>query len=58
VAIEREARLAWPQHPIVTAERREAKRRYRLRKEIREREAAQLAAERDDDDAGDAGIAA
>jgi hypothetical protein len=35
----------------VAAERREEKRRYRLRKEIREREAAKLAAERDD--AGD-----
>jgi hypothetical protein len=36
-----------PVHPLVAAERREAKRRYRLRKEIREREAAQLAAARD-----------
>jgi hypothetical protein len=41
-----------PQHPVVAAERREEKRRYRLRKEIREREAAQPAAERNDD-AGD-----
>ena len=30
-----------PQHPKVAAERREAKRRYRLRREMREREAAQ-----------------
>ena len=37
-----------PQHPLVAAERREEKRRYRLRKEAREREAAKLAAERDD----------
>jgi hypothetical protein len=37
-----------PVHPLVAAERREEKRRYRLRKEMREREAAQLAAERDD----------
>jgi hypothetical protein len=37
-----------PQHPVVAAERREEKQRYRLRKELREREAAQLAAERDD----------
>jgi hypothetical protein len=37
-----------PQHPIVAAQKREEKRRYRLRKEIREREAAQRAAERDD----------
>jgi hypothetical protein len=37
-----------PQCSVVTAERREEKRRYRLRKEIREREAAQPAAERDD----------
>ena len=36
-----------PQHPVVAAERREEKQRYRLRKKIREREAAQLAAERD-----------
>jgi hypothetical protein len=34
-----------PQHPIVAAERREAKRRYRLRSEMREREAV-LAKER------------
>jgi hypothetical protein len=41
-----------PQHPVVAAQKREEKRRYRLRKEIREREAAQFAAERniDDDD--------
>jgi len=32
----------------VAAEQREEKRRYRLRKELREKEAAQLAAERDD----------
>jgi hypothetical protein len=41
-----------PAHPKVRAERREAKRRYRLRKELRAREAAKLAPERDDD-AGD-----
>jgi hypothetical protein len=35
-----------PQHPMVAAQKRGEKRRYRLRKEIREREAAQLAAER------------
>jgi hypothetical protein len=35
-----------PQHPKVAAERREAKRCYRLRREMREREAAELAAER------------
>jgi hypothetical protein len=34
-----------PQYPEVAAERREAARRYRRRKEIREREAAELAAE-------------
>jgi hypothetical protein len=37
-----------PQHPVVAAERREEKQRYRLRKELREKEAAQLAAECDD----------
>jgi hypothetical protein len=36
-----------PQHPVVAAERREEKQRYRLRKEIREKEAARLAAARD-----------
>jgi len=36
-----------PQHPLVTIEWREEKRRCRLRKQIREREAARLAAERD-----------
>jgi hypothetical protein len=37
-----------PQHPKVAAERREEKRRYRLRRAIRDREAAKLAAERED----------
>jgi hypothetical protein len=37
-----------PQHPMVAAQKREEKRRYRLRKEICEREAARPAAERDD----------
>ena len=36
-----------PQHPLVTIEWREEKRRYRLRKRIRAREAARLAAARD-----------
>jgi hypothetical protein len=36
-----------PQHPTVAAERREEKQRYRLRKELREKEVAQLAATRD-----------
>jgi hypothetical protein len=42
--------LRLPLHPLVTAERREEKRRYRLRRQAREREAAQRAAERDDGD--------
>jgi hypothetical protein len=42
-----------PQHPIVAAQKREEKRRYRLRKELREREAAQPAAERNDVAGGD-----
>jgi hypothetical protein len=37
-----------PQHPKVAAERREAKRRYRLRQAMRACEAAQLAAESND----------
>jgi hypothetical protein len=41
-----------PAHPLVTIARGEAKRRYRLRKEMRAREAAKLAPERNDD-AGD-----
>jgi hypothetical protein len=41
-----------PAHPLVRIERREAKRRYRLRKEMRAREAAKLVPERNDD-AGD-----
>jgi hypothetical protein len=41
-----------PAHPKVRAERREAKRRYRLRKEMRAREAAKLTPRRNDD-AGD-----
>jgi hypothetical protein len=36
-----------PQHPEVAAERREAARRYRLRRELREREAAQRRIESD-----------
>ena len=39
-----------PQHPGVAAERREEKRRYRLRQAMRAREAATLAAERGRDD--------
>jgi hypothetical protein len=42
-----------PQHPVVAAERREEKQRYRLRKEIRERDAAQLAAGREAAAGGD-----
>jgi hypothetical protein len=34
-----------PQHPKVATEKREEKRRYRLRRAMRKREAAQLAAE-------------
>jgi hypothetical protein len=37
-----------PQHPEVAAERREAARRYRLRREIREREAGMVAQRRSD----------
>jgi hypothetical protein len=37
-----------PAHPNIRAERREAKKRYLLRKEMRARDAAKLAAERAD----------
>jgi hypothetical protein len=38
-----------PQHPAVARERAEAQQRYRLRREMREREAALRATERNDD---------